>query len=45
VVLSDGWRDIIQGEGDRFRKVAFEPGTSFDTTNNTDPAEKNRSLR
>jgi hypothetical protein len=41
-----GTWQFIQGEGDRFRKVAFESGTRFETTaNNTDPAEKNRSLR
>ena len=29
VIWSEGWRDIIRQEGDRFRKIAFAPGTDF----------------
>lgn len=43
VVWSDGWRDIIRPEGDRFRKIAFRPGTDFDTDpDNTDTAERSK---
>ena len=31
VVWSDGWRDIIRQERDQFRKIAFRPGTTFDS--------------
>jgi hypothetical protein len=41
VVWSDGWRDIIRAEGDHFRKIAFGPGTDFDSAPaNTDTAER-----
>jgi hypothetical protein len=41
VVWSDGWRDVIRPEGDRFRKIAFRPGTDFDSDpDNTDAAER-----
>lgn len=41
VVWSDGWRDIIRKEGKRFRKIAFDPGSDFDSpANNTDTANK-----
>lgn len=41
VVWSDGWRDIIRRVGNRFRKIAFRPGTDFDSTPaNTDSADK-----
>ena len=41
VVWSDGWRDIIRKEGDRFRKIAFGPGSDFDdAADNTDNAKK-----
>ncbi len=41
VVWSDGWRDIIRKEGDRYRKIAFGPGSDFDdTADNTDDAKK-----
>jgi outer membrane protein assembly factor BamB len=41
VVWSDGWRDIIRAEGDHFRKIAFRPGTDFDSDPaNTDTAER-----
>ena len=41
VVWSDGWRDIIRKEGNRFRKIAFGPGSDFDApANNTDRANK-----
>jgi outer membrane protein assembly factor BamB len=41
VIWSDGWRDIIRQEGDRYRKLAFRPGTDFDSTpNNTESADK-----
>lgn len=41
VVWSDGWRDAIRKEGDRYRKIAFRPGTDFDSVpSNTDRADK-----
>jgi hypothetical protein len=41
VVWSDGWRDIIRGEGEKYRKIAFRPGTTFDSApDNTASAEK-----
>ncbi len=41
VVWSDGWRDAIRPQGDKFRKIAFKPGTNFDSApSNTDRAEK-----
>ncbi|MAR13872.1 MAG: quinonprotein alcohol dehydrogenase [Blastopirellula sp.] len=41
VVWSDGWRDILRAEGERFRKIAFRPGTDFDDSpDNQDPAER-----
>ena len=41
VVWSDGWRDIIRKEGKRFRKIAFGPGSDFESpANNTDTADK-----
>ena len=41
VVWSDGWRDIIRNEGDRYRKIAFGPGDDFDSKHsNTDSAKK-----
>jgi outer membrane protein assembly factor BamB len=41
VVWSDGWRDIIRAEGDQFRKIAFRPGTNFDSDPaNMDTAER-----
>ena len=41
VVWSDGWRDIIRREGERYRKIAFRPGTDFDSRpSNADSADK-----
>jgi hypothetical protein len=41
VVWSEGWRDIVRGDGDRFRKIAFESGTSFESArNNADSADQ-----
>ncbi|MGZ0173308.1 MAG: outer membrane protein assembly factor BamB family protein [Planctomycetales bacterium] len=41
VVWSDGWRDIIRHEGNRYRKIAFRPGADFDSApDNTDTADK-----
>ncbi len=41
VVWSDGWRDIIRSVEKKFRKIAFQPGTTFDSApNNTESAEK-----
>jgi hypothetical protein len=41
VVWSDGWRDIIRKEGDRYRKIAFGPDSDFDdAADNTDSAKK-----
>jgi len=31
VTWSDGWRDIIRSEGKKYRKIAFRPGTDFDS--------------
>ena len=43
VVWSDGWRDIIRREGDRYRKIAFGPGKDFDApASNTDTAERSK---
>ena len=44
VVWSDGWRDIIRGEGNSFQKIAFAPGFGFtDKHDNIASAEKQRS--
>ncbi|MHC4545435.1 MAG: 3-keto-disaccharide hydrolase [Planctomycetota bacterium] len=41
VVWSEGWRDIIRPEGGKHRKIAFRPGTDFDSApDNTESAEK-----
>ena len=41
VVWSDGWRDIIRREGNRYRKIAFGPGRDFDSpSSNTDTADR-----
>ncbi len=41
VTWSDGWRDILRREGKKYRKVAFRPGTTFDSPpSNTESAEK-----
>lgn len=41
IVWSDGWRDIIRKQGDRYRKIAFGPGLDFDApASNTDSAYK-----
>ncbi|MBN2137486.1 MAG: hypothetical protein JW720_06745 [Sedimentisphaerales bacterium] len=41
VVWDDGWRDIIRPEGQTYLKIAFGPGTNFDSPpNNTASAEK-----
>ena len=41
IVWSEGWRDIIRREGDRYRKIAFEPGKDFDSTSaNEESAER-----
>jgi len=41
VVWSDGWRDVLRKEGDRYRKIAFRPGTNVDSpADNTDSADK-----
>ena len=41
VVWSDGWRDIIRREKNRYRKIAFRPGTDFDSRpSNTETADK-----
>ncbi len=41
VVWSDGWRDIIQPHGNTFRKIAFRPGTDFDSDpDNFDAAQR-----
>ncbi len=31
VTWSDGWRDILRREGKKYRKIAFRPGTTFDS--------------
>lgn len=31
VVWSEGWRDIIRPDGEGYRKIAFRPGTDFDS--------------
>ena len=41
IVWSDGWRDVIRREGNRYRKIAFRPGTDFDAaSDNTESADK-----
>lgn len=41
VVWSEGWRDIIRPAGDGYQKIAFRPGTDFDSPpSNTDTAMK-----
>lgn len=43
VVWSEGWRDIIRRDGDRYRKIAFAPGKDFDSPeSNTDTATKKK---
>jgi len=41
VTWSDGWRDILRREGKKYRKIAFRPGTNFDSPpSNSESAEK-----
>jgi outer membrane protein assembly factor BamB len=41
VIWSDGWRDIIRREGNRYRKIAIRPGSDFDSgPANTESADK-----
>ena len=41
VIWSEGWRDIIKRDGDRYRKIAFGPGKDFSSApSNTDTAQK-----
>lgn len=41
VIWSDGWRDVIRREGTRYRKIAFRPGTDFDSApSNTESADR-----
>jgi outer membrane protein assembly factor BamB len=41
IVWSDGWRDIIRREDGRHRKIAFRPGTDFDSApSNSETADK-----
>ncbi|MCH1495586.1 MAG: PQQ-binding-like beta-propeller repeat protein [Rubripirellula sp.] len=41
VIWSEGWRDIIKKEGNRYRKIAFGPDKDFDSApSNTDTAQR-----
>ena len=41
VTWSDGWKDVLRREGEKYRKVAYRPGTDFDSPpDNTESAEK-----
>ncbi len=40
VTWSDGWRDMIRRDDEQYRKLAFRPGTDFDSVpDNTESAE------
>lgn len=41
VTWSEGWKDILRREGKKYRKIAFRPGTDFDSPpSNTESAER-----
>lgn len=41
IIWSDGWRDIIRPQGNKFLKIAFKPDNDFDSPpTNSEPADK-----